>query len=80
VDGRWGSRKEANIGRAFILEAGKNNVVGFEVDVVRGSGEFRNGGSGVLEDGVEYVLESIMDPCHDLTFSMSLAFQGCLHH
>jgi hypothetical protein len=40
VEGRRGSRKEANIDKAFILEAGRDNVVGFKVDIVRGAGEF----------------------------------------
>jgi hypothetical protein len=27
VEGRWGSRKEANIGRVFVLEVGRDNVI-----------------------------------------------------
>jgi hypothetical protein len=43
VERRWGSRKKANISRAFILEAGEDDVVGFKVDISRGAGEFGDG-------------------------------------
>jgi hypothetical protein len=60
VEGSWGGRKEVNIGRAFVLEVGRDNVVGFKVDIIRGAGEFRNGRE-TLKDGVEHVLELIME-------------------
>jgi hypothetical protein len=52
------------------LEAGRDNVVGFRVDIVRGAGEFRNG-SETLEDGVEHVLELMME----LEFGMVSVFE-----
>jgi hypothetical protein len=38
-----GGRKDANVGRMFVLEAGRNDVVRFKVNVIRGRGEFRDG-------------------------------------
>jgi hypothetical protein len=71
VEGRWGSKKEANIGRAFVLEVGRDNVVGFKVEVVRRTaGEFRNRNE-ILKDGVEHVLELIME----LEFGLVSAFE-----
>jgi hypothetical protein len=40
---RWGSREKASISRVFILEAGGDDVAGFKVDAVRGTGEFGDG-------------------------------------
>jgi hypothetical protein len=34
VEGRWGSRKEANIDRAFVLEVGRDNMLVFKVNVI----------------------------------------------
>jgi hypothetical protein len=39
---------------------GRDNVMGFKVDAIRGAGEFRNG-SNTLKKGVEHVLELIME-------------------
>jgi hypothetical protein len=63
-----GRRKEANISRVFILKVGRGNMVEFQVDVIRGAGEF---GSEALENGVEHVLESIME----FEFGMVSAFE-----
>jgi hypothetical protein len=61
VEGRWGRRKEANTGEAFILKVDRDNMVAFEVNIVRGRAvKFRNE-SETSEDGVEHVLKMIME-------------------
>jgi hypothetical protein len=43
VKGKWWGGKNANIGRTFILVASRDDVVRFEVNIIRGRSEFGDG-------------------------------------
>lgn len=58
---KWegGGRKDANVCWTFILVAGRNNMVGFEVNIIGGGGEFRDRGE-TAENRVKHVTELVV--------------------